>query len=134
MNTTRGRASMEPSNTCPRFGSKTIFGTVSGELGMRQTSTAWLILPPTISFLKDIISAVVLLSTEPGITAKAKFYYSLSLLPGALFVNDAVPAVLINVLFAELVGSAIYLSLKFERTWLLVVPPSFAWAVGVLML
>src|SRR5712691_8368424 len=123
MNTTRGRASEEPLGTCPRFGSKTIFVAMPRQLEMRQPSKSWLILPPIISFLKDMIAAVLLLSTEPGITAKAKFYYSLSLLPGALFVNDAVPAVLVNVLVAELLGSAIYLSLKFERAWLLVVPP-----------
>jgi hypothetical protein len=90
---------------------------------MRQISSGWLILPPIISFLKDIIAAIVALSTEPGITAKTKFYYSLSLVPGALFVNDAMPAVFVNLLFAELVGGSIYLSLRFERAWLLVVPP-----------
>jgi hypothetical protein len=118
-----GRASTEPLGTCPRFASKTIFVAMPRQLEMRQTSKKWLILPPIISFLKDIIAAVVLLSTEPGITAKAKFYYSLSLLPGALFVNDAMPSVFVNLLFAELVGGAIYLGLRFERAWLLIVPP-----------
>lgn len=90
---------------------------------MRQTSTNWLVLPPIISLAKDVVAVVIVLSTEPGITAQAKFYYSLSLFPGPLFVNSAVPAIFVNVLFAEVIGVSAYLSLRFDKISLFIIPP-----------
>lgn len=90
----------------------------------RHTTNAWLIVPPIMSVLKDVVAAIALLSTEPGITAKAKFYYSLSLLPGVLFVEDALPALFVNVLFWALVGLILYTCIAFKRAWLLVIPPA----------
>lgn len=90
---------------------------------MRQTSRNWLILPPIISLAKDVVAAVIVLSTEPGITAQAKFYYSLSLFPGPLFVNSATPAIFVNVLFAELIGLSAYLCLRFDKISLFIIPP-----------
>ena len=77
-----------------------------------------------MSFLKDVVAAISVLSTEPGITAKAKFYYALSLLPGALLVNDALPALIVNVLFGALVGLILYVCVSFKRVWLLIFPPA----------
>jgi len=79
---------------------------------MRTTSKLWLIAPPLGFFLKDVIATNALLATEPGITAKAKNYYALALLPGALVVDDAGPATVVNMIFGALVGLIIFLLLS----------------------
>ena len=73
-------------------------------------------------FLKDVIATNALLATEPGITARAKHYYGIALLPGPLFVNDAAPALVANLIFGALVGLMLYVSLALKRGWLLVLP------------
>lgn len=80
---------------------------------MRQTRTKiWLlILPPLVIFLKDVAATMAVLSTEPGITARAKLYYVIALLPGALVVDNAGSAMLVNLLFGALLGLVLYLLL-----------------------
>ena len=82
---------------------------------VRQTSRSWVVLPPLLFFLKDVISTTALLSTEPGITGKAAFYYSLGLLPGSLVADSATTATVVNVLFGALVGLTLFLFLRFLR-------------------
>lgn len=80
---------------------------------MRKASRLWLILPPLLVFLKDTIATLAILATEPGITAKAKYYYALALLPGSWVVDDAFPATIVNVLLGALIGLALFLCLRF---------------------
>ena len=82
---------------------------------VRQTSRSWVVLPPLLFFLKDVIATTALLSTEPGITAKAAFYYSLGLLPGSLVADSATTATVVNVLLGALVGLTLFLFLRFLR-------------------
>lgn len=67
-----------------------------------------LIIPPLAFFLKDIIATMILLSTEPGITPRAAFYYSVALLPGTLVVS-AGQALVVNILFGILIGGILFL-------------------------
>jgi hypothetical protein len=83
---------------------------------MRTTSRFWLIATPLGFFLKDVIATIALLATEPGITAKASYYYALALLPGPLVFDDAGSAMVVNVIFGALVGLIPYLLLKRRRT------------------
>ena len=72
-------------------------------------SKVWfLIIPPVALFLKDIIATMILLSTEPGITPGAAFFYSVALLPGSLIVN-AGQALVVNILFGVLIGVGLFL-------------------------
>jgi len=72
----------------------------------------WLILPPLMILLKDVIATLLMFATEPGITAKTHYYYSLALLPGSWIVDDALPATIANVLLGVLVGLALFLCLR----------------------
>lgn len=82
---------------------------------MRKVSTLWLILPPLLVILKDTIATFAILATEPGITAKAKSYYALALLPGSCIVDDAFPAIIVNVFLGVVVGLALFLCLRSMR-------------------
>jgi hypothetical protein len=81
------------------------------------------IVPPLAFVLKDIIATVVLLATEPGITAKAVLFYHIALIPGILWF-DAAGAMLFNFIFGVLVGVTLYLCVKFKKIWLLILPLS----------
>jgi hypothetical protein len=56
--------------------------------GSRWRYSLWLIVPPLSFLLKDLVATMVVLSTEPGITARAVFFYSVALLPGSLFASN----------------------------------------------
>jgi hypothetical protein len=75
----------------------------------------WLILPPLMVLLKDVIATLLMFATEPGITAKTHYYYSLALLPGSRIVDDALPAAIANVLLGALAGLAFFLCLRFVQ-------------------
>ena len=81
-----------------------------------------LVIPPLGFVLKDVVATMAILATEPGITSKAARYYSIALFPGPLFVESWV--MLFNFIFGVLVWLALYLSLRFKKGWLLIVPPS----------
>ncbi len=82
---------------------------------MRKTSRLWLLLPALLFFIKDTIATIAILATEPGITAKAKFYYGLALMPGSLIVKDAEPATIANLLVGAVMGLMLFLCLRFLR-------------------
>ena len=82
---------------------------------MRKTSRLWLFLPALLFFIKDTIATIAILATEPGITARAKFYYALALMPGSLIVEDASPAMIANVFVGAVMGLMLFLGLKFLR-------------------
>lgn len=68
----------------------------------------WLLIVLPLAFLlKDIIATMALLSTEPGITARAAFYYSIALLPGTLVAGGGA-AMLFNILFGAFLGGILY--------------------------
>jgi hypothetical protein len=79
-------------------------------LSKRNTKPRWLLLitPPLAFLLKDVIATIAVLLTEPGITARAAFYYSIALLPGTLFVNSG-EATLLNIFVGAVVGLLLYL-------------------------
>jgi hypothetical protein len=81
-----------------------------------------LIVAPAAFLLKDIVATNAVLSTEPGVTAKAARYYSIATLPGPLFVESSV--MLFNFIFGALLGLILYLCLRFKNIWLLIIPPS----------
>lgn len=81
-----------------------------------------LVIPPLGFVLKDVVATIAILSTEPGISAKASMYYSIAMLPGPLFAESWV--MLFNFSFGVLVGLILYLSLRFKKVWLLIIPPS----------
>jgi hypothetical protein len=89
---------------------------------VKLARTLLLILPPSAFLLKDTIATMVVLSTEPGISAKAARYYSIAMLPGPLFVESKV--MLFNFIFGALLGLILYLCLRFKKIWLLIIPPS----------
>jgi len=80
---------------------------------MRKATPLWLILPPLLVFIKDMLATLALFSTEPGITAKANLYYAFALFPGSWIVDDALPAMIVNVLLGAVVGLAVFLCLRF---------------------
>ena|SRR5580704_4984846 len=72
------------------------------------------ILPVTIPgtfVFKDILATLVVLSNEPGISARKAFYYSVALLPGSLLASNGV-APLANIVLGFLVGLVLYLWLR----------------------
>jgi hypothetical protein len=81
-----------------------------------------LIVTPLAFVLKDVVATMAVLSTEPGISAKAARYYSIAMLPGPLFVESWV--MLFNFIFGVLVGLILYLCIRFKKVWLLIIPPS----------
>ena len=82
---------------------------------MRKTSKLWLIVPPLLVLIKDMIATLAILATEPGITAKAKLNYALALLPGSIIVDDAAPAIMVNLCLGILLGLTLFLGLGFMR-------------------
>jgi hypothetical protein len=82
----------------------------------------FLVIPPLGFVLKDVVATIAVLSTEPGITPKAATYYSIAMLPGPLFAESWV--MLFNFFFGLLVGLILYLSFRFKKLWLLIIPPS----------
>ena len=77
------------------------------------------IFPPLAFFIKDIIATMILLSTEPGITPRAAFYYSVALLPATLVVR-AGQAIFVNILVGFLVGGVFFLLINRQavgRPW-----------------
>ena len=94
------------------------------EPGSQQhVSTAWLIIPPFAFLLKDLIATIALLSTEPGITARAAFYYGIAMLPGSWISGES--AMLSNLGFGVAVGILLYfVALLRHKRWS-VGPPEF---------
>jgi len=80
------------------------------------------IMPPFIFLLKDVVATIAILSTEPGITARASLYYHIALIPGVLWF-DAQRAILFNLVFGVIVGVAVLLCFIRKRTWMIVIPP-----------
>jgi hypothetical protein len=76
-------------------------------MSQRLKKISLLIIPPLAFLLKDIIATMAVLSTEPGITAKAAIYYSIALLPSTILANPGL-AMLFNVLFGGLIGWILY--------------------------
>ncbi len=91
---------------------------------MRQQSKGVLILivPPFIFLLKDVVATIAVLSTEPGITARAALYYHVALVPGILWF-DATYAILFNLIFGVIVGLCIFLCFTGKPTRLIIIPP-----------
>jgi hypothetical protein len=81
-----------------------------------------LVVPPSAFLLKDIVATIAVLSTEPGITAKASLYYHTALVPGVLWF-DPEAAMLFNFIFGALVGLILYLCVRLKKMWLLSLPP-----------
>jgi len=77
---------------------------------MRQSlRKLWLLIVLPLAFLlKDLIATMAVLSTEPGITAKAALYYRTAMLPGTLFIGGG-GAMLFNFIFGALLGLILYL-------------------------
>ena len=73
-----------------------------------------LIVPPLVFLLKDLIATVVLLASEPGITAGQTLFYAITLLPGTLFLSTG-HAILFNVFFGALLGLVLYLRAMRQR-------------------
>jgi hypothetical protein len=70
---------------------------------LKRNARALPYLFPTVVFLFDIFATMVVLSHEPGITAKDVLIYKLMLLPASL-VFSAMPAIVLNVALAVFVG------------------------------
>lgn len=75
---------------------------------MRKREILLLGLPTLFFIVKDITATIAILSTEPGITARASFYYSIALLPGTLLVSNG-NAFFVNILFGAFLGWLLYL-------------------------
>ncbi len=80
---------------------------------MQQTRNRWwlILLPPLMFLLKDIIATIAVLSTEPGITAKAKLYYVIALIPGGFVVDNASSAIFVNVIVGAFISLILYILL-----------------------
>lgn len=70
---------------------------------LRQNADALPFLVPAFVLLFDVFATMVVLSHEPGITAKDALVYNLMLLPAGL-VFSAGPAIVLNVALAAMVG------------------------------
>ena len=82
----------------------------SSELGnrrmmhsLKRNAHALPFLLPTFVFLFDILATMLVLSHEPGTTAKDALVYNLMLLPAGL-VFSAMPAIILNVILAAVAG------------------------------
>jgi hypothetical protein len=78
---------------------------------LKRNADALPLLLPAFVFLFDIFATMVVLSHEPGITAKDALVYNLMLLPAGL-VLSAMPAIVLNVAFAAVVGLLLSKRLK----------------------
>ena len=77
----------------------------------KHISFGKLLLIPLAFLVKDIIATMAILSTEPGITERAVFYYALALLPGTLVVRTG-SAIPVNLVFGVTISIIIYAVLK----------------------
>ena len=73
----------------------------------KQISFVKLLLIPLAFLVKDVIATMAILSTEPGITERAVFYYALALLPATLFVVTGY-AIAVNLVIGVLISVIIY--------------------------
>ena len=88
-----------------------------------ENNRTWLLIITPLAFLlKDVVAAVAVLSTEPGITAKASLYYHIAMIPGILWF-DAGATMLFDLVFGFLIGLILYLCIRFKKMWLLFGPP-----------
>jgi len=78
---------------------------------LKRNADALPLLLPAFVFLFDIFVTMVVLSHEPGITAKDALVYNLMLLPAGL-VLSAMPAIVLNVALAAVVGLLLSKRLK----------------------
>ena len=90
-------------------------------MSKRLTIIAVILALPVIFVIKDIVATMAVLSTEPGITAKAALYYRIAMLPGTLWFGGGA-AMVFNFVFGVVVGFVLYLSEKRKKLWLLGVP------------
>jgi len=88
----------------------------------RTTRIIWAALLPVLFLIKDILATVAVLSTEPGITAKASLYYHVAILPGILW-HDAGGAMIFNFIFGGILGLILYLCSKTAMLWFVFAPP-----------
>jgi len=65
---------------------------------------------------------MAVLSSEPGITARAALYYRIAMLPGTIWFGGG-QAMFFNFMFGALVGLIIYLCVRVKKMWLLSLPP-----------
>ena len=70
---------------------------------LKRNARAFPFLFAALVCLFDILVTMVVLSHEPGITAKDTLVYNLMLLPAGL-VFSAIPAIVLNVALAAVVG------------------------------
>ena len=80
---------------------------------LKRNAEALPILLPGFVLLFDVFATMIVLSHEPGITAKDALVYNLMLLPGGL-VFSAVPAIVVNIVLAALVGWVLSRRLKLK--------------------
>ena len=78
---------------------------------LRRNANALPFLLPASVFLFAIFATMVVLSHEPGITAKDALVYNLMLLPAGLLFS-AMPAIVLNVALAVVVGLLLSKRLK----------------------
>jgi hypothetical protein len=80
--------------------------TKSDHAANRKWEPNWVLLfvPPLLLFIKDFIAINAMLATEPGITARTKFYFGCSQLPGTLVFDDLNGALLFNYVLAFILG------------------------------
>ena len=78
---------------------------------LKRNADALPFLLPAFVLLFYVFATVVVLSHEPGITAKDALVYNLMLLPGGL-VFSAGPAILLNLALAGMVGLLLSRRLK----------------------
>ena len=76
----------------------------------KRKKTWLLILPPLVFLIKDVFATVIVLATEPGITAKTISYYRIALLPGTLLVRTGM-AFFVNIVFAAFLSLILYVSI-----------------------
>ena len=86
----------------------------------RLTTIAAIVVPPLVSFIKDILATMATLSTEPGITANTAHYYRVAMLPGTLWFGGGT-AILFNVGVGLLIGLFLFLWLTRNRLWLVMI-------------
>jgi hypothetical protein len=70
---------------------------------LRRNADALPFLFPAVVLLFDILATVIVLSHEPGISAKEVLVYHVMLLPGSLFFS-VTPAILFNLVVATGAG------------------------------
>lgn len=74
----------------------------------KPVSFAKLLLIPLAFLLKDMIATMAILSTEPGITERAVFYYAIALLPATLVFTTG-SAIPVNLFIGVMIAVIIWL-------------------------